>query len=97
MLWVVNFLLLKFEFDVWIWILCCDMLIVVFGEVGGEDFVLCVAVMFVWFGYIDVWLFDGGFVGWVVVGGELFIDVNVLSKLFGEWVEVECYMLLLFV
>ena len=34
-------------------------------------------------------LLDGGLAGWLAAGGELFIDVNVPSKSFGEWVEAE--------
>ncbi|OXH83596.1 sulfurtransferase, partial [Burkholderia multivorans] len=40
-------------------------------------------------GYTDVRLLDGGLAGWQAAGGELFIDVNVPSKSFGEWVEAE--------
>ena len=38
-------------------------------------------------GYSDVTLLDGGLQGWREAGGELFIDVNVPSKAFGELVE----------
>ncbi|MFJ3481771.1 rhodanese-related sulfurtransferase [Pseudomonas sp. NPDC090202] len=38
-------------------------------------------------GYTDVRLLEGGLQGWRDAGGELFIDVNVPSKAFGEWVE----------
>lgn len=38
-------------------------------------------------GYSDVKLLDGGLQGWRDAGGELFIDVNVPSKAFGELVE----------
>ena len=38
-------------------------------------------------GYIDVSLLEGGLDGWRIAGGELFIDVNVPSKAFGELVE----------
>ncbi len=38
-------------------------------------------------GYSDVKLLDGGLQGWREAGGELFIDVNVPSKAFGELVE----------
>jgi len=40
-------------------------------------------------GYSDVALLDGGLQGWREAGGELFIDVNVPSKAFGELVESE--------
>ena len=38
-------------------------------------------------GYTDVALLDGGLDGWRNAGGEIFIDVNVPSKAFGELVE----------
>ncbi|NBB11627.1 rhodanese-related sulfurtransferase [Pseudomonas sp. SLFW] len=38
-------------------------------------------------GYTDVRLLEGGLQGWRDAGGELFIDVNVPSKAFGELVE----------
>lgn len=38
-------------------------------------------------GYADVALLDGGLAGWREAGGELFRDVNVPSKAFGELVE----------
>ncbi len=40
-------------------------------------------------GYTDVSLLEGGLQGWKEAGGELFIDVNVPSKAFGELVESE--------
>ncbi|AKA24007.1 rhodanese-related sulfurtransferase [Pseudomonas chlororaphis] len=38
-------------------------------------------------GYLDVAVLEGGLQGWREAGGELFIDVNVPSKAFGELVE----------
>ena len=40
-------------------------------------------------GYSNVGLLEGGLQGWRDAGGELFIDVNVPSKAFGELVEHE--------
>lgn len=40
-------------------------------------------------GYSDVALLEGGLQGWREAGGELFQDVNVPSKAFGELVECE--------
>ncbi|MFZ6049266.1 rhodanese-related sulfurtransferase [Pseudomonas sp. CR3202] len=40
-------------------------------------------------GYVDVALLEGGLEGWRAAGGELFKDVNVPSKAFGELVESE--------
>ena len=42
-------------------------------------------------GYVDVAVFRGGIEGWKVAGGELFIDVNVPSKAFGELLESVCH------
>lgn len=38
-------------------------------------------------GYTDVSLLDGGLSGWIAAGYEVYRDVNVASKAFGEWVE----------
>jgi rhodanese-related sulfurtransferase len=38
-------------------------------------------------GYVNVSVLEGGLDGWRKAGGELFIDVNVPSKAFGELVE----------
>ena len=42
-------------------------------------------------GYTDVAVFKGGIAGWKAAGGELFVDVNVPSKAFGELVELVCH------
>ncbi|WNW10329.1 rhodanese-related sulfurtransferase [Pseudomonas sp. DTU_2021_1001937_2_SI_NGA_ILE_001] len=42
-------------------------------------------------GYSDVALLEGGLAGWRAAGGELFRDVNVPSKAFGELVESACH------
>jgi rhodanese-related sulfurtransferase len=42
-------------------------------------------------GYVDVAVFKGGIEAWKAAGGELFIDVNVPSKAFGELVESVCH------
>ena len=38
-------------------------------------------------GYVDVSVFEGGVKAWKAAGGEVFKDVNVPSKSFGEFVE----------
>ena len=38
-------------------------------------------------GYGDVTLLEGGLAGWIAAGFEVYRDVNVPSKAFGEWVE----------
>jgi rhodanese-related sulfurtransferase len=40
-------------------------------------------------GYTDVAVFNGGLKGWERAGGEVFRDVNVPSKSFGEFVEAK--------
>jgi rhodanese-related sulfurtransferase len=40
-------------------------------------------------GYTDVTLLEGGLKGWIAAGGEVFRDVNVPSKAFGEFVEAQ--------
>jgi rhodanese-related sulfurtransferase len=42
-------------------------------------------------GYTDLAVFQGGIEAWKAAGGELFIDVNVPSKSFGELVEAVCH------
>ncbi|EPS1223657.1 rhodanese-related sulfurtransferase [Burkholderia cenocepacia] len=88
-LWAANFPLSKLELDAWTRIPRRDTPIVVFGEAGGEDLAPRAAATLARLGYTDVRLLDGGLAGWVAAGGELFIDVNVPSKSFGEWVEAE--------
>jgi rhodanese-related sulfurtransferase len=56
---------------------------------GGEGLALAAAVRLRALGYLDVALLDGGIDGWRAGGGELFRDVNVPSKAFGELVESE--------
>ncbi|MGA8260910.1 MAG: rhodanese-like domain-containing protein [Arenicellales bacterium] len=42
-------------------------------------------------GYSDVAVFEGGLEAWKAAGGEVFVDVNVPSKAFGELVESVCH------
>ncbi len=59
--------------------------LVVYG--AGEQDAAAAAARLRGLGYRDVSLLDGGLAGWVAGGGELFRDVNVPSKAFGELVE----------
>ncbi|HYS62496.1 MAG TPA: rhodanese-related sulfurtransferase [Paraburkholderia sp.] len=54
---------------------------------GGEGLAERAARRLDELGYTDVTLFEGGLQGWRNAGGELFKDVNVPSKAFGELVE----------
>ena len=42
-------------------------------------------------GYTDVAIFEGGIEAWKSAGGEIFTDVNVPSKAFGELMESRCH------
>lgn len=63
--------------------------IVVFD--GGEGLAKRALTKLTELGYTDVALLDGGLRGWAAGGGELFQDVNVPSKAFGEFVEARCH------
>jgi len=62
-----------------------DTAIVVLDD--GEGLAQKAAERFVTLGYSNVSVLDGGVTGWKAAGGELFQDVNVPSKSFGELVE----------
>ena len=53
----------------------------------GEGFAQLAAERLVSLGYQDVSIFAGGVASWKAAGGEVFKDVNVPSKSFGEFVE----------
>jgi rhodanese-related sulfurtransferase len=53
----------------------------------GEGFAQIAAEKLISMGYTDVSIFDGGIQAWKAAGGEVFKDVNVPSKSFGELVE----------
>ena len=53
----------------------------------GEGFAQLAAQRLINLGYTDVSIFEGGVQGWKTAGGEVFKDVNVPSKSFGEFVE----------
>ncbi|WP_438392551.1 rhodanese homology domain-containing protein [Caballeronia sp. DA-9] len=55
----------------------------------GEGLAPRAARRFEALGYTDVSVFDGGLKGWERAGGEVFRDVNVPSKAFGELVEAK--------
>jgi rhodanese-related sulfurtransferase len=54
---------------------------------NGEGLASIAAQRLQHLGYVNVGLLEGGLQGWREAGGELFIDVNVPSKAFGELVE----------
>ena len=53
----------------------------------GEGYAQLAAERLIALGYSDVSLFAGGVTSWKAAGGEVFKDVNVPSKSFGEFVE----------
>jgi rhodanese-related sulfurtransferase len=58
---------------------------------GGEALAVSAASRLRQLGYTDVSLLAGGVAGWQAAGGELFRDVNVPSKAFGELVEANVH------
>ncbi|GMG90590.1 rhodanese-related sulfurtransferase [Cupriavidus metallidurans] len=88
-LWAANFPLSKLELEAWARIPRRDTRIVVYGEHDGEDLAPSAAARLRELGYTDVSLLDGGLTAWIAAGGEVFRDVNVPSKSFGELVEAK--------
>jgi rhodanese-related sulfurtransferase len=86
-LWAVNFPLSKLELEAWRRIPRRDTLIVLYGEHQGVDLAPRAAGVLQLLGYSNVHLLEDGLAGWIAAGGEIFRDVNVPSKAFGELVE----------
>lgn len=86
-LFAANLPLARVELDAWVRIPRRDTPIVVYDD--GEGLAEAAAGKLVALGYTQVSLLAGGLQGWREAGGELFIDVNVPSKSFGELVEHE--------
>ncbi|MDM0005549.1 rhodanese-related sulfurtransferase [Variovorax sp. J22G73] len=88
-LWAANLPLSRIEIEAWRRIPRRDTLVVLYGEHGGTDLAPLAARTLAALGYTHVHLLEGGLEGWRRAGGELFRDVNVPSKSFGELVEHE--------
>lgn len=88
-LWAANFPLSKLELEAWTRIPRRDTRIVVYGTHDGVDLAPRAATKLRELGYTDVSLLDGGLAAWIAAGGEVFRDVNVPSKSFGELVEAK--------
>ena len=86
-LFAANLPLGRVELDAWRRIPRRDTAIVVYDK--GEGLALRAAEKLRQLGYTQVALLQGGLQGWRDAGGEIFIDVNVPSKSFGELVEHE--------
>ena len=88
-LWAANLPLSRLELDAWRRIPRRDTLIVLYGTHHATDLAPLAAERLRALGYTQVHLLAGGLEGWRTAGGELFRDVNVPSKAFGELVEHE--------
>jgi rhodanese-related sulfurtransferase len=86
-LWAANLPLSRLELDARRRIPRLDTLIALYGEHDRVDLAPLAAKRLSALGYTGVHLLEGGLAGWRAAGGELFQDVNVPSKAFGEWVE----------
>jgi rhodanese-related sulfurtransferase len=84
-LWAANLSLSRLELEAWGRIPRRDTRIVVYDD--GEGLAERAVARLQSLGYTDVNLLEGGLAGWRASGGELFRDVNVPSKSFGELVE----------
>ena len=88
-LWAANLPLSRIELEAWRRIPRRDTFIALYGEHEGEDLVARGAAVLTRLGYTNLHALQGGLQGWTDAGGELFRDVNVPSKSFGELVEHE--------
>ncbi|MFS2164319.1 rhodanese-related sulfurtransferase [Variovorax sp. Varisp62] len=88
-LWAANLPLSRIEIEAWRRIPRLDTLIVLYGEHDDADLAPLAANTLAALGYTNVHLLEGGLEGWRKAGGELFRDVNVPSKSFGELVAHE--------
>lgn len=86
-LWAANFPYSRLELDVERRIPRHDVLIVLYGADEYRDLGALAAQKLQDWGYDNVHLLEGGLAAWKNAGFELFIDVNVPSKSFGELVE----------
>jgi len=88
-LFAANLPLARIELDAFAKLPRRDAPIVAFD--AGEGLAEQAARKLLALGYRDVAVFAGGLDGWRAAGGEVFCDVNVPSKAFGEWVEAELH------
>lgn len=84
-LWAASLPLSRLELQAWGRIPRRDTRIAVYDDGEGLAAIACERLRAL--GYTQVHALDGGLAGWRASGGELFIDVNVPSKSFGELVE----------
>lgn len=86
-LWAANLPAGRIEIEAWQRLPRRDVRIAVYDN--GEGLAQMAARRLQALGYTQVHLLAGGLGGWKDAGHELFIDVNVPSKSFGEWLEAE--------
>ena len=84
-LFAANIPLSRLELDIYARVPRRDTAITVYDD--GEELAQLAAQRLQALGYTDVALLENGLAGWREAGGELFRDVNVPSKAFGELVE----------
>lgn len=84
-LFAANFPLSRLEIDAFSKLPRKDVAIVTLDD--GEGFAQIAAERLVALGFSNVSIFSGGISAWKAAGGEVFRDVNVPSKSFGELVE----------
>ncbi|QLF94656.1 rhodanese-related sulfurtransferase [Pseudomonas sp. ABC1] len=84
-LFAANIPLSKLELEIHARVPRRDTAITLYDD--GEALAQVAAERLIALGYSDVALLEGGLAGWREAGGELFRDVNVPSKAFGELVE----------
>ncbi|MCX2887685.1 MULTISPECIES: rhodanese-related sulfurtransferase [Pseudomonas] len=84
-LFAANIALSKLELEVFARVPRRDTAITVYDD--GEGLAAVAAQRLLALGYRDVAVLEGGLAGWRAAGGEVFRDVNVPSKAFGELVE----------
>ncbi len=84
-LFAANIPLSKLELEAYSRVPRRDTAVTVYDD--GEGLARVAAERLLALGYVDVALLEGGLAGWRTAGGELFRDVNVPSKAFGELVE----------
>lgn len=88
-LFAANFPLARIELDAYTKLPRRDVPIVTFDS--GEGLAELAATRLTALGYSDVAVFAGGLDAWKAAAGEVFIDVNVPSKAFGELMESVCH------
>lgn len=87
-LFAASFPLARIELDAWTKLPRRTVQIVLIDD--GEGEARAAAQRLGHLGYSDVGILEGGIAAWRRDGGELFRDVNVPSKAFGELVEATC-------